>query len=195
MTKKIYEMRESLRNELDKARYEHTLGVMYMAAALAMRYGANMENALTAGLLHDCAKCIPASEKIRMCRDCHIEINDTEFQSPNLLHAKLGAYLAKARYQVNEREITDAIAAHTTGRPAMSLMDKILYIADYIEPGREEFPRIREIRRLAFTELDECLYYILEDTLVSLEKRKLPVDAATEETYLYYKKALHKESK
>ena len=74
----------------------------------------------------------------------------------------------------------------------MSMLDKILYIADYIEPGRKEAPRLEEMRQLAFEDLEECLYLILEDTLSYLQTRDIEIDPMTEETYLYYKKQLNK---
>jgi predicted HD superfamily hydrolase involved in NAD metabolism len=108
------------------------------------------------------------------------------------LHAKLGAYLAKADYGIDDEEILDAIRWHTTGRPEMTQLDKIIYIADYIEPNRNQAPNLDEIRRLARVNLDECLYTILKATLAYLETKKDVIDPMTEQTYLYYKKLLNK---
>mgnify|MGYP002230360672 FL=1 len=155
-----------------------------------MRYGTDMDRALTAGLLHDCAKCIPNDKKIRMCKKNHIFISPAEYANPSLLHAKLGAYLAASKYHIGDRSILNAIACHTTGKPEMTLLDKIIYIADYIEPNRAELPNMAEARRLAFEDIDECLYLLLRDSLVYLQSRGLPVDPATEKTYNYYKKSI-----
>lgn len=92
------EIRKRLKKELDKSRYEHTLGVMYTAASLAMAHGYDIEDAMLAGLLHDCAKCIPNDEKIKLCEKNHISINPTEYDNPGLLHASLGAFLAEHTY-------------------------------------------------------------------------------------------------
>ncbi len=173
--------------ELDKERYEHTLGVMYTAAALAMRYDEDIEKALMAGLLHDCAKCLPGDTKIKLCKKYHLGVSEVERSNPSLLHAKLGAFLAAKKYHVKEKEIMNAIASHTTGCPHMSLLDKIIYIADYIEPGRKELPNMAEVRRLAFTDIDDCLYRILKDSLEYLNSKNEPIDPMTEKTFLYYK--------
>ena len=173
--------------ELDKERYEHTIGVMYTAASLAMRYDEDIEKALLAGLLHDCAKCIPGDTKIKLCKKYHLSVSDVEKENPSLLHAKLGAFLAAKKYHMKDKEIINAIASHTTGCPHMSLLDKIIYIADYIEPGRKELPNMAEVRKLAFTDIDTCLYRILEDSLEYLDSKNIAVDPMTEKTYLYYK--------
>ncbi|WP_418540475.1 bis(5'-nucleosyl)-tetraphosphatase (symmetrical) YqeK [Massilistercora timonensis] len=193
MNRKIQKMQKKLKSHLDKERYEHTLGVMYTAAAMAMCHGEDMEKALTAGLLHDCAKCIPGDKKLRLCGRYHLSISEAEASNPSLLHAKLGAYLAAKKYHVRDRDILNAIASHTTGRPDMSTLEKIIYIADYMEPGRDELPNMAEVRRLAFHDLDGCLYRILKDSLAYLKTRDMTIDPMTEKTYRYYKKVLGKE--
>ncbi len=193
MERKIDKMRRKLKGELDGKRYEHTMGVMYTSAALAMCYGADLECALTAGLLHDCAKCIPADKKIKLCGKYHLNISETEYKNPSLLHAKLGAFLAAKKYHIKDKNILNAIASHTTGRPQMSLLEKIVYIADYIEPGREELPNMAEVRKLAFADIDECLYRILKDSLAYLKSKDMAIDIMTEKTYEYYKEKLGKE--
>ena len=88
-----FEMRERLENKLTKKRFEHSLGVEYVSGCLAMVHGADVNKALTAGLLHDCAKCLPADEKIARCKKHGLPISQVEFANPELLHAKLGAYV------------------------------------------------------------------------------------------------------
>ena len=187
MNHKITKIRRKMMTELDKDRYEHTLGVMYTAASLAMRYEKKKKKALIAGLLHDCAKCLSGDTKIKLCKKYHLSISDVEKDNPSLLHAKLGAFLAAKKYRIKDKDIINAIASHTTGCPHMSLLDKIIYIADYIEPGRKELPNMPEVRKLAFTDIDACLYRILEDSLEYLYSKKIPIDPMTEKTYLYYK--------
>lgn len=193
MEHKIKKLRHKIKKELDQERYEHTLGVMYTSAALAMCHGADLNQALLAGLLHDCAKCIPSDKKIKLCKKYRLGISEVEYQNPSLLHAKLGAFLARKKYHVKEQEVIYAIASHTTGRPGMSLLEKIVYIADYMEPGREELPNMAEVRRLAFQDIDECLYRILRDSLVYLRTKDMAIDTMTEKTYEYYKRKLGKE--
>lgn len=187
MTEEFTKMRKKVKRYLSSDRYDHTLGVMHTAACLAMRYGADVESAMTAGLLHDCAKCISNDEKIKLCQKYKIEMSPAEIANPGLLHAKLGAFFAWKKYKVKDKSIIRAIACHTTGRPNMTLMDKILYIADYIEPGRCEAPNLPVVRKLAFQDIDACLFRILEDTLHYLEEKHASLDPMTENTWKYYK--------
>ena len=181
-------MKEIVKENLDAIRYEHTMGVMYTAAAMAMRYDVDLQKALVAGLLHDCAKCISTNEKISLCEEHGIIISESERKNPSLLHAKLGAFFAEEKYGVKENDILEAITYHTTGRPKMTLLDKIVFIADYIEPNRAQAPHLDQIRKLAFEDIDACLYMILEDTLAYLQTKSEVIDPMTEQTYLYYKK-------
>lgn len=182
----LKKIKEKLKNELDESRYEHTIGVMDTAACLAMRYGADLTQALVAGLLHDCAKCIPNDKKLKLCRKNGIEVTPFEEKAPFLLHAKLGAWMAEHEYHVSDPAILSAIACHTTGKPDMSLLDKIVFIADYIEPGRNKAPGLPEIRRLSFTDIDQALIRILSDTLDYLASSNDPIDPATQNVLDYY---------
>ncbi len=182
------EIEKKLKKALDKERYTHTMGVMYTAASLAMRHGADMEQARYAGLLHDCAKCVPNREKLKLCKKHKIHVSLSEERNPFLLHAKLGAYFAKKRYGVKDKEVLHAIQVHTTGEPGMNLLDKILYIADYIEPNRDKAPDLAEVRRLAFEDLDKAMMKILSDTLDYLNERGGELDPMTMKTYKYFKK-------
>ena len=183
----LLEIRKKLKKELDKDRYEHTIGVMFTAAGLAMANEAPVDQAMLAGLLHDCAKNIPSSEKIALCKKKHYPISNAERENPSLLHAKAGAVLARSKYHVTDREILHAIEVHTTGAPDMNLLDKIIYVADYIEPNRNKAPRLAEIRRIAFADIDRCVAEILYDTLFYLHKGKKLIDPVTEETFLFYR--------
>lgn len=167
---------------------------MYTAAALAMAHEYDMEQAQMAGLLHDCAKCIPNKKKLKICRKQNIRISSVEQANPFLLHAKLGAYIAEKKYQVEDEEILSAIRWHTTGKEAMSDLEKIVYIADYIEPGRNKAPRLPWIRRVAFEDLDEGMYYILKDSLSYLGKGSKVLDPMTQKAFDYYE-TLHLERK
>ncbi|MEF9917243.1 MAG: bis(5'-nucleosyl)-tetraphosphatase (symmetrical) YqeK [Lachnospiraceae bacterium] len=185
--KSLKEIQKELRINLDKDRYCHTIGVMYTAAALAMSHEIDMEKSMLAGLLHDCAKCIPNAEKYKLCEEYHIELNPSEFKNPVLVHAKLGAYLASSYYHISDETILNAIANHTTGRPSMTTLEQLIFIADYIEPGRKELPGLKLIRSLAFHDMDEAIMLILENTLIYLNKINKTIDPMTEMTYQYYK--------
>lgn len=186
-------LQEKVKQQLDTYRYKHTIGVMYTAASLAMRYEEDLHLAMVAGLLHDCAKCIPNDEKVKMCEEHGIVLTKTELSNKALIHPKLGAYLAKEEYGIDDQKILEAIKWHTTGHPDMDLLEKIIFIADYIEPGRNEAPHLTSIRKTAFEDIDEAMYIILKDTLDYLKTRNGVIDPMTEETYNYYKKITHKE--
>lgn len=181
-----------IRKKLDKAltskRYTHTLGVAGCAASLAMAHGADIEKANLAGLLHDCAKCIDIQKQFKLCKKYNIELSEAEKQSTALIHAKLGAYIAKNSYGVEDEEVLSAIRWHTTGKPEMTLLEKIVYIADYIEPGRRDIPHLDEIRRMAFKDIDETMVIVLKSCLEYLEGKNAPIDPVTQETYDYYVK-------
>ncbi len=186
------EIKEDLKNILKESRYEHTLGVEYTAACLAMRYDGDMEKAKLAGLLHDCAKNLTRQEKLDYCKSHNLEISQCEAENPELLHAKIGACLARERYGVDDSEILSAITWHTTGKPDMSLLDKIIYIADFMEPNRNQAKNLPDVRKLAFSNIDDCLIRILEDSITYLASRSFTVDPMTQTTYEYYK-ALRKD--
>jgi predicted HD superfamily hydrolase involved in NAD metabolism len=109
-----------------------------------------------------------------------------ELQSPYLLHSKLGAYLAKEKYGVEDEEILSAIRWHTTGRPNMTMLEKIIFTADYIEPARFKAKNLVHIRWLAFHDLNQAVYQILEDTLHYLDSGKGEIDEMSRSAYRYY---------
>ena len=104
-----------------------------------------------------------------------------------MLHAKAGAIIARDEYGVRDTEILDAIRYHTTGRPHMTLLEKIIFIADYIEPGRSKAPNLDRIRREAGLDLNRCVCMIARDTLQHLKEIGAHIDQRTEETFEYYK--------
>ncbi|MDO4622985.1 MAG: bis(5'-nucleosyl)-tetraphosphatase (symmetrical) YqeK [Eubacteriales bacterium] len=178
---------EKLKKALSDSRYRHTLGVTYTACALAMVHGEDIDRARMAGLMHDCAKCIPNSEKIDMCISKKIPVSKFELEHPVLLHAKLGAYVAAKKYDVKDQAILDAVTWHTTGRPEMTLLEKIIFIADYMEPNRTKQPNLADIRQMAFADIDMCMYMILKDTVDYLSENPKSMDETTLSAYEYYK--------
>lgn len=171
---------------LDTRRFEHTLGVAYTAASLAMCYQVDIYKAQMAGLLHDCAKCLPDDKKLSICENHNMQITEIEKRNPFLLHAKAGSYIAMKKFHIHDQDIINAILNHTTGRPDMSTLEKIIYIADYIEPCRKQAPNLAEIRQLAFHDLDLTLVRILGDTLEYLKESSTEIDPMTQKTYDYY---------
>ena len=189
----LVEIIEKLRKEVkralktDKMRFRHTIGVADTAACLASRYGIDMQKAYISGLLHDCAKCVPDEKKIAECRQNDITITDSEYKSPYLLHSKLGAFYARTQYGINDTDILEAITWHTTGHPDMTMLEKIVFVADYIEPYRNKAANLDKIRYLAFTNIDDAILHILNDTINYLKENDKPIDGITLETYNFYK--------
>lgn len=191
----ILDIKRNMEKRQDSARFEHTLGVSYIAAALAMRYGYDIKKAQLAGLLHDCAKHYSTEKILQSCEKYNISMTEVERENPELLHAKLGAFLAMHKYHVEDKEIIGAILVHTTGKPDMNLLDKILYVADYIEPGRCKAPNLAEIRTLAFVDLDAALQRILEDTIAYLKEHQRSCDEMSYRAWEYYKNRKREEEK
>lgn len=192
----LHKIRKAMEKELSTKRYEHTLSVAYTAASLAMVHGEDTDSAIIAGMLHDCAKCLSNNKLISICEKNNLTISEVEMQNPAaLLHAKAGSFLAHEKYDIDDENILNAIRYHTTGRPDMSRLEKILYIADYIEPGRKHAANLEQIRRMAFQDLDKTLIKILEDTLAYLLSADGRIDPMTKETYDYYKTSSDKMNK
>ena len=147
------EMTEQIKRRLTITRYRHTLGVIETALHLCSKYGCDAEKARTAALLHDCAKHMTKHDCIRYGIDASDMPDD-------LIHAPLGAAVAKAEFGVTDSEILDAIRYHTTGRAGMTKLEKIIFIADAIEPSRN-YPEVEMLRQLAEKDLDCAVYEYL----------------------------------
>lgn len=186
------EILEDLKTRLKESRYRHTIGVAETARELALRWGEDPDRAYLAGVLHDCAKYLSGEEELRRAHMAGIGLTPCEEACPALIHAKLGAYYAKERYHITDPEVLDAIRYHTTGRPAMTLLESILFVADYVEPGRTEAPHLEEFRALAFQDLPQTIYRIAGDTLAYLEKKGSVIDDMSRRTCEFYQKTAAK---
>lgn len=184
----VDKIKQHLKRKQSSERYEHTIGVAYTAICMAMRFDCDLKKAEIAGLLHDCAKCFSDEAQLSKCEKYHIRISEAERQAPYLLHSKLGAFIAMDKFGITDKDMINAILYHTTGRPAMSTLEKIIYIADYIEPRRTKAQNLTEIRRMAFVDLDITMLMILGDILEYLRKKQLEnIDEMTVKAYDYYK--------
>lgn len=192
MNEQIITFRKQLKHKLDPMRYEHSLSVSYTCIALAMRYGYDLQKAELAGLMHDCAKRYTDNELIARCAKHNVELTEAEISAPAVIHAKYGAWLAEHKYGIHDPEILDAIRCHTTGKPEMGTLDKILYIADYIEPRRDKADNLAEMRYLAFQDLNQTMYEILAGTLNYLDKKGSRVDPMTMQAFEYMKAQIKK---
>lgn len=163
-------IKEYIKVHLTVDRYNHTLGVMKTSEELALHYGVDPEKAKIAGLCHDCAKNFSASDLIGKAKVSGEVISNVYYKSPQLLHGVVGAYIAKELFHVNDDDILNAIKYHTTGRENMSILEKIVYIADCIEPTRN-YKGVTELRELAYNDLDKALLKSFEDTIMYIIAR------------------------
>lgn len=175
---------------LKPKRFLHTLSVAATAANIAAVHNTDPKRAYMAGLLHDCAKYFTEKEWVKICEQEKIPLSDVERDNTVLIHGKLGAHFARTRYGVEDEEMLDAIRYHTTGRPGMGLLEKIIYVADYMEPGREmdcQPHSLTEIRKMCFLDIDRALNMVLACCVSYLQQTKTPIDPLTLETYQYYR--------
>lgn len=190
----LEQLRKSMKKVLSESRYRHVLGVEDVCFDLALIYEDDTLKASVAGILHDCVKYMSEAELIQECKKFNLEISETEKKAPYLLHAKLGAVYAREKYGIDDEDILNAITYHTTGRPCMSRLEKILFVADYIEPYRKPIPMLDKARELAYRNLDEAIIHISESNLKYLSGKGTVIDPLTNETYKYYVNQInHKE--
>ena len=162
---------------LKHKRIPHVLGTEQEAIRLAERYGGDVEKARVAALLHDCTKKLDMPDQLALCRQYGIQLDELEQKALKLLHAKTGAAIARDVYGVDD-EIYRAIWWHTTGHPDMTLLEKIIYLADYIEPSRD-FPGVDELRNCVYEDLDKGLLMGLQMTIDEMTEMGNPVHHAT----------------
>lgn len=166
-------------------RVPHVIGCEEEAVRLALRWGADVENARTAGILHDITKICGLDEQLQLCRNYGIMTDALESQSEKLLHSKTGAATACEIFGVNS-EVFSAIYWHTTGKADMTLLEKVLYLADYVEPNRD-FEGVDELRRLCYTDIDDAMRLGLEMSVDDLNERGVPIHKNTFEALQFYK--------
>lgn len=167
---------QTVRSQMPEKRWEHTLGVIQTSILLAKRYGADPNKAELAAILHDAVKYWPVSTMAAIIKEQKLP-QDLLEHSKNLWHAPVGAFIAERDYGVKDLEILDAIRYHTSGRVHMTLLDKVVCLADYIEPGRN-FPGVNEIRTMAETNLERALVAGFDSTisfLLALGERIYPL--------------------
>lgn len=153
-----------LKKELSSKRFHHTEGVAHTARKLALRYGADPEKAYIAGWIHDCAKEMPLSEMQEWTKKDGMRLDPYMMGSRALLHGPAGSAYAKLHFHMDDEEILSAVVYHTTGRPHMTLLEKIVFLADYIEPSRD-FPGVEGLRKLAEKDLDEAMLAAYDSTI------------------------------
>lgn len=186
----IYEIRKKLQKILKPDRYEHSLSVSFTCICLAMRYGVDLYKAEVAGLVHDCAKQFSDHELLKACEKDKVEITDDMLKAPQVIHSVYGAVYAQKALGIADPEILSAVYHHTLGKPEMSLLEAIVFTADYIEARRYKAARLPEIRRMAFEDIERAVYEINHDTIVYLEESGGYICKDSYDTYQYYKELM-----
>ena len=180
-------IKADLKEKLPKKRYEHTLGVAYTAAALAMCYGEDILKAELAGILHDVAKAKKSSELKDDMKGYIDPYTDGDYvaliadKAPQILHAIYAPYLAKKDYKIEDKDILSAIRWHTTGKKDMTMLEKIVFVADYIEPNRKKLPDLDRIRTLSFHDMSEAVKVTAKSTIEYLGSQGMYIDKFTYE--------------
>lgn len=174
---------------LKPTRVEHVKGAEAMARALAERWGADPDDAAEAAILHDCTKKADRDGQLRICEKYGIIPDKWELENGELLHAKTGAAFAAAEFGA-PAPIADAICWHTTGRPDMTLLEQIVFLADAIEEHRRPYPALEAIRKAAFADLDAATELCARRTLAYVRERDLPLHPDTARTREFYLKKL-----
>lgn len=159
------ELQKKLGSSLKKKRFEHSLGVCGEAVRMAALFGADEEKAYIAGLLHDCAKCLSRDEETEVCKKYNIYLDDMTDRCHAVAHAPIGAVLAEHEYGITDPEILDAIRYHTVARADMTLLDKIIYVADMTEPNRD-YDGADELRKLAKKNIDAAYREAVRQSLI-----------------------------
>ena len=175
-----------VRPYLKDERVPHVEGVESTAVRLAERWGADPDDAAEAGILHDVTKAQSKEKQLKLCKKYGIMLETAEIENPALLHALTGAALAKDRFGASD-EICSAIRWHTTGRPGMTTLEKIVYLADYVEPTRD-FEGVEKLRALCFEDLDRAMCLGLEMSIDDLTERGRHVFHDTLDACEWYKK-------
>ncbi|MGB9678688.1 MAG: bis(5'-nucleosyl)-tetraphosphatase (symmetrical) YqeK [Thermoanaerobacteraceae bacterium] len=157
-------LKNKLKEFISENRFIHSVGVMNTAVELADLYGADPVKAQVAGLLHDCAKGYSEEQLLDLAQKYDIYLDEILINSPFLLHGPVGAKMLKEYFAIDDQEIARAIAIHTTGDINMSILDKIIFLSDYIEPGRD-FEGVKELRELAYKDLDLAVLKALDNTI------------------------------
>ncbi|WP_026572384.1 bis(5'-nucleosyl)-tetraphosphatase (symmetrical) YqeK [Bacillus sp. UNC438CL73TsuS30] len=170
-----------VKEQLTDHRYQHTLGVMETAIILAKQVGADEKKAELAAIFHDYAK-FRSKEEMREIILTQGFPQDLLEYNAELWHAPAGAYLVEKEAGITDTDVLTAIRYHTSGRPGMSLLEKVIYLADYIEPGRH-FPGVEEVRAMAKENLDKALIKSIQNTIIFLLKKNQPIYPETFQTY------------
>jgi len=179
----LTELSEKLKNNISQRRYIHSVNVMNCSIQLAKRYNAEIWDAAVAGLLHDCGKEIDDNRALELSAHYGIEVDEISALQPDLLHGKIGAFIAMEQYLredfgINTETVLSAIRWHTTGIPGMSQIDTIIFLADFIEPERN-FAGLAEIQKEAFIDLYRAALMAMDSTVLYILRKGRPLHPDT----------------
>lgn len=180
------EIREHLKNNLTEKRFNHSIAVASEAVRLACRWGADEEKAYLAGLVHDCCKDMPANIMLQTADDFGILLSDLEKAAPKLWHARVGAVYLNRVFGIEDEEIADAVRYHTTARAGMSLLEKILYLADFTSADRD-YDGVEEMRKAVDESMEKAMTIALCFTIGELSEKQSPIH---EDTFAAYNEVM-----
>ncbi len=182
MTMTYEEYEREVKKHLSEKRFYHSRCVAACAKRLAKRYGADPQKALTAGILHDIMKDTPKEEQLKILEEFGILLTETQRENEKLWHSVSGAAYCEHVLSVSDREVLDAIACHTSGKKDMTLLDKVLFTADYISEDRD-YPGVEEMRKLAESSLEEAMIEGIRFTVTEKMEQSLPMDPGSIDAY------------
>lgn len=171
----VDEIEQYAKRQISKSRFKHTLGVAKTAGELAVIYNEDIDKAMIAALLHDIAKEFSSSKKKDFCQEYHISLDEYLKRNIHLTHGEIAAHIAKRQCNIKDQDILNAIANHTLGRRNMSNLEKIIYLADIIEPNRRPRAGLGKLRRLAYTNLEDAMKDALKSNVAYLNAKNKEV--------------------
>jgi len=166
----VEEMKEKLKKELSPERFKHSIGVMEECIRLAKFYNVDEKKAEIAGLLHDCSKHLNSSDVLAIIGEKGLAVDDIRINTPALYHGIMAPIIASEQYGVSDKEILDALYWHSTGRAGMTPLEAIVFIADYIEPGRN-FDNLDQARKAAYEDINLCILMLADSTIEHVLKK------------------------
>lgn len=177
---------QKLKGMLSEKRYIHSLGVMETAEKMAMCFGVDPQKAKVAGLLHDCAKGMDKDEMLALCKKLGVKLDPVKREQRSLIHADLGAKMLETEFGITDPDIISAVEYHTLGRENMTDLEKILYLADVIEPNRKPFEGIDTLRRLCQRNLDCAMLFAIERSIEYVQHRHRKLHSQTLAAQQYF---------
>ena len=186
-----YEKELKIALEGNERRYWHSISVALTAVNLAEIYGANKDDCLVSGILHDYCKNMTLDELFSNCEKYSVELSEEDRMADGCIHGFLASKMCKAKFDIND-EVYNAIYFHTCGKPDMTILEKIIYIADFIEPLRRFRDKVSDVRKLAFTDIDSAVVMASEASVSFLTKREKFIHSNTLKTLEYYKNEISK---